>query len=287
MKPHTPSIAWLYEEVLEMNTLKTQRIGLALLMTAVAGSALAAEPGATEADLLRGPKVVDASGPDGGDTMDGSAVESQRAGDMPFQAYLGAVRGLNKAAKENPELALTDEQKESIKEIGREYQAEMKAFRDEHKEEFGAMRERGGERGEQGKRGARDQKGKDVAERGERAERGDKGDEMKERPSPEEMQRMREKMAELRAQAPSGQESKKQLWAVLTPAQQDAVQEQVESIRAKRHEKVDKAMKRGDTEHADGRTAEGDDKGKKRTQGRKALSKDRGDRPERKPRDDD
>lgn len=270
-----------------MNTLNTKRIGLALLMTAVAGSAIAAEPGATETELLRGPQVVDASGPDGGDTMDGSSAESKRAGDMPFQAYLGAVRGLNKAAKESPELALTDEQKESIKEIGREFQAEMKAFRDEHKEEFGAMRERAGERGEQGERGARGKKDKDRAVRGERAERGAQGDEMKERPSPEEMQRTREKMAELRSQAPSGQDSKKKLWSVLTPAQQEAVQKQVESIRAKRQEQVDKAMDRGDNEHAGGRTAEGDDKGKKRTQGRKALSKDRGDRPARKPRDDD
>ncbi len=278
-----------------MNTLNTKRIGLALLMTAVAGSALAAEPGATEADLLRGPQVVDASGPDGGDTMDGSAAESKGAGDMPFQAYLGAVRGLNRAAKDNPELALTDEQKESIKEIGREFQEEMKAFREEHKEEFGAMRERAGERaGERGKRAEKGEKGKDRGAKGERVERPERGErvaEMKERPSPEEMQRMREKMAELRAQAPSGQDAKKQLWAVLTVEQQGAVQEHVEMLRAKRHERVDQAMQRSGNEHADGRAAEGD-QGKKRTQGKKFRGKEGGkdkgkDRPERKPLDDD
>lgn len=276
-----------------MNTTHTKLIGFALLMTAVAGSAIAAEPGSTEADLLRGPQVVDASGPDGGDTMDGSAAKSKRAGDMPLRAYLGAVRGLNKAAKENPELALTDEQKEAIKEIGREHAEAMKAFREEHKEEFGAMGARGGEQGE---RGARGKQGKDRAEQGERAERGERGardgqgDEMKERPSPEEMQRMREKMAELQSQAPSDQDAKKQLWAVLSADQQAVVKEHVETMRSKRQERVDQAMNRGERDEATKAESKGEAKrgqGKKGSEGRKGADRDRKDRPERKARDDD
>lgn len=283
-----------------MNTSNTKRIGFTLLMSLVAGSALAMEPrggeSGADADLLRGPQVVDASGPDSGGTMDGSVAQSQRAGDMPLRAYLGAVRGLSKAAKENPELALTDEQKEAIKEIGREHAEAIKAFRDEHKDELGGMRERGGERmnqrrGERGERGD----GGEAGERGERAER--------ERPSPEEMQLNREKMAELRAKLPSDQDAKKQLWAVLTPAQQDAVKARVEEMRTKRQEKIDQAMDRrgkdakaprGDNEHASGRTGEegskaraprGDNEhadgrsaeGKKRSKDRKPLRKARPD----------
>ena len=219
------------------------------VLASAAGSAVAVEPNSENANVLGGPAVVDASGPDSGDTMSGSKGKVRATGDLPFRAYMGAIRGLAKAAQNNPELALTDEQKEELKAIGKAHKEKMKAFMEEHKEEIAELR---GKRGEHGKRGQKGQRGKKADQgdtqqsesdarsgqqrqgAGEHTERGEMGD----RPSPELRQKMRERMAELMATAPSDQEAKKQLWAVLTPAQQDAVKENIKTMRAKRQTKA-------------------------------------------------
>jgi len=231
-----------------MNTSTTKRFGLALLIAGLSGTAIACEPQSSDADLLRGPGVVESSGPDAGDSMTGSAVASRKAGDMPFRSYIGAVRGLNKAAKENPELALTGEQQSAIKEIGKSHQMKMRAFMEEHKEEFDALRP---QRGEQGERAERGQRG--GQKHGERPpppppppEMGDDmmGGEPPMRPevSPEERQRNREKLGELMANAPSDQDAKKQLWSVLTEDQQAAVKERIAKMRDHREKRVDQAL---------------------------------------------
>jgi hypothetical protein len=248
-----------------MNTDYTKRFGIALMIAALSGGVIAAEPETSDADLLRGPEVVESSGPDAGDSMSGSSEASKRAGDMPFRAYLSAVRGLNKAAQDNPELALTDEQKEQLKEIAQKHREKMKAFMDEHQEELAEFRGVGGERGERGQRGQRGQRGAEGKERGQRGgpqgELGDKPQgERGDRPSPEEQQRMREKMGELMAQAPSDQEAKKQLWAVLTEDQQAAVKENIAEMRTQREQRIDEAMERG----SNGKEGKEGKKGKER-----------------------
>lgn len=217
-------------------TASLRRAGIAVLIASLAGTAVASEPNTEDAGLLGGPEIVETSGPDSGDTMSGSADASRKAGDMPLRAYIGAVMGLQRAAKDNPELALSEEQKESIKAISKAHADKMRAFKEEHKEEFSELR---GDRSERGPRGG------ERGARGERGERGAEASERPERPSPEEMQRNREKMAQLMSKAPSDQEAKKELWAVLTPAQQTAVKERVSKMRTEREQRVDRAMEAG------------------------------------------
>ncbi len=244
------------------------------MIAALAGGAVAAEPKSEDSGLLRGPKVVDASGPDAGDSMSGSGEASKRAGDMPLRAYLGAIRGLNKAAKDNPELALTDEQKEQIKEIAKSHKEKMDAFMEANKDEIEGVRGQRGQRdGEQNReRGEREAKGERKQREGgddrqlqRQRPGGELGEEKRtrqgERPSPEQQQRMREKRAEFMSKAPSDQAAKKQLWAVLTPAQQAAVKENVSKLRQQRQERVDKAMEgRGDSKGESKRKSKGERK---------------------------
>lgn len=261
-----------------MNTKSTiKHAGIAMILVALSGTALAGEPQSKDATLLGGPEVVETSGPDSGDSMTGSAEKSRKAGDMPFRAYMGAVMSLRKDAKDNPELELTKEQQESIKAIGKAHAEKMHAFMEEHKEEFGEMRgPRGeaGERGERGERGQRAQRGQRGKERGAQAEdREDRAKERGERPSPEEMQRKREQLAELMSKAPSDAQAKKELWAVLTPAQQSAVKERVSKMRTQRQERVDRAMEAGQGERGE-RGAQREQLDNKRT-GKQRLNKER------------
>ena len=234
-----------------MNT-PLKHLGITLLIASLAGTTIAAEPDADDSTLLKGPEVVETTGPDAGDTMTGSRVAKERTGDIPFRNYLTAVRMLNKAAEENPSLALTEEQEESIREIALARQAEMRAFMEEHKEEIQELR---AARDEPGKgrglprlgrkkdRGAPppppgDEMGDPMTDDAPRANRARQNQDL----SPEERQRMRERLADLMAQAPSDQEAKKQLWTVLTEEQQLAVKENIKSMREQRQRRVDEAM---------------------------------------------
>ncbi len=247
--------------------------GIAMILVALSGTALAAEPQSEDATLLGGPEIVESSGPDAGDSMTGSAEKSRKAGDMPLRAYIGAVMSLRRDAQDNPELALTEEQQESIKAIGKAHAEKMRAFMEEHKEELGEMR---GSRGQAGERGQRRQRG----ERGERGEggqqgqldgdrdqqdrdRGERAKERGERPSPEEMQKKRAQLAELMSEAPSDAEAKKELWAVLTPAQQSAVKERVAKMRSQREQRVDRAMEAGSDRKANAKQGKEGQRGKR------------------------
>lgn len=236
-----------------------QRLGLALILTAAAGSALAQQAD-SDADLLKGPNIVESSGPEGANTMTGSADASKRAGDMPLRAYLGAIRGLKKASEENPELALTAEQEDQIKEIGQAHAEQMRAFIQEHKEELAEFGGQGGMRGERGHRG--DRAGglagnQDPGARGQRQDNPMMQDEDRPRQragnspdqqsdlSPERQQRNREGLAQIMANAPSDQDSKKELWAVLSQDQQSFVKQRVSEMRTQRQGRVDQAMQNG------------------------------------------
>lgn len=257
-----------------MKDTTTKRFGLALLIVGLAGTAIAAEPQSGDADLLRGPDVVESSGPDAGDSMTGSAEASRKAGDMPFRSYMGAVRGLNRSAKDHPELALTDEQQEAIKEIGKSHQEKMRAFMEEHKAELDALRPQRGEGDERGGQGPRG--GKKAGERGAPPPPPEMDGEHPERPevSPEERQRNREKLGELMAAAPSDQDAKKQLWAVLTVDQQAAVKENIEKMRSQREQRVDQALTKNRKEMDPDRAAK---KGERKRPERKQRPEPRGD----------
>jgi hypothetical protein len=233
-----------------MKVTYTKRIGMGLMIAALAGGVCAAEPNTDDTQLLRGPQVVESSGPDAGDSMTGERSGARPTGDMPFRAYLGAVRGLHKAAKDNPELALTDEQKQEIRAIGDAHKEKMKAFMDAHKDELAEFRGKHGQKGQRG--GAkRDHPQRDGDHR--EIDRADHParDEAVDRPSPEQRQRAREKMGELMAKAPSDQDAKKQLWAVLSPEQQAAVKANIKDMRAKRQAKIDEGFNRRGHDNTD------------------------------------
>ena len=96
--------------------------------------------------------------------------------------------------------------------------------------------------------------------RGPRGERGDGA----ERPSPEEMQRRQEALAQLMDQAPSDEDAKKALWDVLNESQREFVTKDVMRQREARQKRVDEAMN-----------------GKKRGEATSGEGKKRGERPQR------
>ncbi|MFK7758871.1 MAG: hypothetical protein AB8C13_02865 [Phycisphaerales bacterium] len=229
-----------------------QRIGLALVLTTFAGSTLAQQAD-SDADLLKGPSIVENSGPEDGNTMTGTADASKRAGDMPLRAYIGAIRGLEKASEENPELALTPDQEEQIKEIGRVHAEQMRAFMQEHKEELAEFRGQSGMRGERGDRarnqdrGARGQRQDDATMQDQdrpRQRAGNRQDQQSDL-SPEQQQRNREGLAEIMANAPSDQSAKTEIWTVLTEDQQTFVKERISQMRTQRQDRVDQALQKG------------------------------------------
>jgi len=253
-----------------MTTTNIKRFGIAVMIAALAGTVVAAEPNEEEAGLLRGPEVVESSGADAGDSMSGTGEATRRAGDLPFRAYLGAIRGLNKAAQDNPELALSDEQKVQIKEIVQSHKKKVAAFKEAHKKELEGMRKQRGQQGKQGqrdgekageqKRGDGDRKAKGNGKHREGSNAGQlqrqrpdgelgekKRAQQGERASPEKQQQMREQRRtqrrEVMSKAPSDQAAKKKLWSVLTSEQQTAVKEKVAKMRVQRHERVDGAVK--------------------------------------------
>ncbi len=246
-----------------MNNMTTiNRLGIAVVIAVFAGSVVAAEPKSDDSTdgsaVLRGPTVVDQPMTETVNTMSGSHKKSAQK-ELPFRAYLGAIRGLHKAAQDNPELALTDEQKEEIKAIAEAHKEKMKAFMEEHKEQFAEIRGKHSEkRRKNGKQDQQSQQGKqgpdsecskqnagkkkdckksnDASSQSERSKKNAEN-----RPSKED----RKKMRDLMSKAPSDQGAIAQLWAVLTPEQQEAVKANIKDMRAKRHSRVDEAMDRG------------------------------------------
>ncbi len=248
------------------NTGRTVWMLGASVLVAVSGTAMAQDSG--ESTLLKGPEVVENSGPGAGSTMSGEA-KKERTGELRFQSYIRALRSMQKASEENPELALTEEQDAQIREIGKAHREAMRAFMDEHKEEFEALRPARGERGERGERGARRGPGGERGEFGDpegdpmmmddapppRRELGEKG-EGGERPSPEEMQARREALAKLMDQAPSDEDAKKAMWDVLNESQREFVTKDVMRQREARQKRVDEAMngeKRGEAASGEGK----------------------------------
>ncbi len=269
--------------------MKTQttlnRIGAALLIAALAGTTVAADPNIDESDVLRGPEVTQSSSAESNDTMTGKAdrakgerQNAQRATDLPMTAFVNAVRGLNKAGKDNPELALTEDQLSQIKEIAEGYKAKMEAYLDEHSEELGPMYADRESRPEP--RNARNERSRAQQNKQGKEDRAD-APERPEQPSmsKQEMKELRAKRAEIMKNAPSAAEEKKQIFALLTSDQRAAVKEHLSKIQETRARRASMAMGRGGNSEraqgrAEGRGERGESKNKERAPRRESKEDD-------------
>ena len=256
------------------------RIGAALLIAAFAGTAFAADPNSTsnadESDVLRGPEVTQSTDADSTDTMTGKAdrakgerQNAQRGAELPMTAFVNAVRGLNRAAKDNPELQVTEDQMAQIKEIAEAHQAKMEAYLDEHRDELGPMyAERGNRqapRDAQGERvrGGQAQGEQDGARRApppppQGGEDGAEAPAPPEQPSMtrEQIKELRAKRAEIMKNAPSDAGAKKQIFGILNADQRAAVKEQLAKIQETRARRASMAAGRsGNRERAQGKAA--------------------------------
>lgn len=184
----------------------------ALIVAAGTPGAMARQDGGTKQTAaeapLGGPAVEDRAPP--GDRPFGNPEGGKGAGKF---AQRGAKHGmfLRAVADLDGPMALTDEQEKQLREIEGAFREQMKAFRDEHAEEFKALRESvgGGGRGGEGRpeRGKRD--GANVDPK---------------------MKEAREKMRALMEKAPKPDESQARMWAVLTDEQRGFVKARMEDM---------------------------------------------------------
>lgn len=241
-----------------MNTLTAPtRIGIALLITTLAGSTIASEPDSNDADLLKGPKVAQSSDSQSTDTMSGKSSTSKnakkdakkKASELPFTAFVNAVHSLKRAARDNPELALTEEQREEIDSIVTAQRESMQAFMDDHRDELAELNHYRPARNQDGA-DSEDNKPRGARRASPRPDEGEDGtaeSEIKDRPalSRQEMKQNREKLAKLMELAPSDAESRKQVWAVLTPDQQASVKETLTKVSEQRQRRTSMMLGRG------------------------------------------
>lgn len=255
------------------------RAAAAAAIFTLSGTTLAMGPD-DEQSLLKGPDVVASDAPGAGTEFDGSRGDAIRKGETPMRAYLHAIRALS-APDAEPALALSDEQKEAIRDAARSYGQELKAFMREHREELREIRELGagdalakiggerrrGPRGEdRDRREGTEARGMDDApERGLRQRpRGEDrplpGEEMMfddtpERPDPESRRLGLEKLRALMQDAPSDQGAKAQIWSTLSEDQQAFVQTKLDEHTAKREARISEKMQ----EHATRKKRNADD----------------------------
>lgn len=207
-------------------------------------------------DPLSGPGVKDRNAPGGRERFGrGPADRGARRGQMPFEAFMGAVRALG--GPETPdELVPSAEQREQLRAVMEDYRAAMEAFRAEHKEEIdslmkqaglepGAIRERarerfGERRGERAAEHRSDVADQDNAGRKPRGERGSGrgrpggpggpgGEELT-----AEQKAAREKLRELReTSGPNADDYRARVWSILTSSQKQYVEQKIADFRAR------------------------------------------------------
>lgn len=112
----------------------------AAALALITGSALAVQP-QTENAPLRGPQVRDAGRPDRGQPADEMA---QKQIELPFQAYVAALRSLQRGEDES--LRLTAEQAQQIRQINQAHREATREFMEQHREEIQNLRRVSGER---------------------------------------------------------------------------------------------------------------------------------------------
>jgi hypothetical protein len=235
----------------------------------------ASEPPARRADdptLLRGPRVNNAERPDRGQharerarDRDGQAMddaEAPRPVAMPFQAYLAALRSLQRG--EDQSLRLTPEQAEQMRAIAAEHREAMQAFMEEHRAEIDELRAVIGEnrvrradqanapRSDQDAKAANAEDTRPIRARNTERRRVSPQDANTEptdtmqpadqpasapgRHSPEDRAAAREKLRELMASGVQEQRSRNRLLAVLTDAQRERVEAAVKAQAERVHD---------------------------------------------------
>ncbi|MFI4893797.1 MAG: hypothetical protein ACIAQ0_10245 [Phycisphaerales bacterium JB058] len=237
----------------------TKRV-LVISMVGCAGLAMGQD---ADKPLLSGPEVND-SRP--------ALVEENFGGEMKMgKARLGAMDAIPAndlrqilrdlgSPEADPLIRLSEEQVERIRELMREYEQDRRAYLQENREEFEALRQAagiGGDRGrpEAAERDMREPEGQERAGRQARprAERGPVGEEGPERgprrgpagagaePTPEQEAARRELRAFMQA-GPSSGDLQRRIFAELSPEQQQFIDEEVLLRAEERAQERDMAM---------------------------------------------
>lgn len=233
----------------------TTRFLTAAALALITGSALAVQPQRENAPL-RGPKVQDAGQPNR-TAQPADEMTAQKKVDMPFMAYVAALRSLQRGEDES--LRMTPQQTEQVRTINQEHRAANEQYMEEHREEITNLRTAAGERApadpddrpaqrRQGQ-GEGQGQGQDGAERpATRPQRNQEGGQ--DRPqrernrdgmqpenadaprlTPEERAKAAERLREIMVSAPADAESKKKLMNVLTKEQIERVEVAIEAQR--------------------------------------------------------
>lgn len=184
---------------------------------------------------LGGPGVTDRA-PPGGRKFGGEAGKgdkfSRAGGVQAHGAFMRTLRQLG--GPDAPEgLAMSKEQIEKVRAVEEEYRAAMKAFREQHKDEFEALRKEAGlpEMGGPGERRGPGGPGGPDGERPERPQqRPGKSDDPK-------VQAARDKMRTLMEQGPKVEEFQTRQWAVLSAEQQAFVKDRMAEMQERRAER--------------------------------------------------
>lgn len=207
---------------------------LLVALCALSAPAFAQDSKPSEAPL-GGPGVTDRA-PPGGRKFGGEAGKgdkfSRAGGVQAHGAFMRTLRQLG--GPDAPEgLAMSEEQIEKVRAVEDEYRAAMKAFREQHKDEFEALRKEAGlpEMGGPGeRRGGPGGPGGPDGERPERPQRPGKSDDPK-------VQAARDKMRTLMEQGPKVEEFQTRQWAVLSAEQQAFVKDRMAEMRERRAER--------------------------------------------------
>lgn len=231
-------------------------------LSLVAGTLIASPVLAQDKNPLAGPKVKDNSVP-GQQRQFGGGVgrEKGQARPLPPGAFMQAVASLE--SKDAPaNVALSEDQRTKIAQFRSDFEAKMKAYRDEHADEIKKIRDtlpgpdqrrideflRGG-RGPEG----RDGKGEKRGPEGERR-RGDQppldampdDDMMRDDNKPSaEVEAGRAKVRELIEGAPKPADAQQQVMALLSEAQKAHVKAEIERVTKERADRREGAGKGG------------------------------------------
>ncbi len=216
-----------------------------LTLSLLAGTLFSMPALAQDKDPLAGPKVKDNSVPGQQRQFAGGVGrEKGQPRPLPPGAFMRAVASLE--SKDAPaEVALTEHQRTQISQVRSDFEAKIKAYKDEHAEEIQEVRDT---------LPRADQRRIDEFLRGPRGERGPKGDRPEgDQPPPrdgdmmDEMQRdakpsaeveaARAKVRELIDGAPKPADAQQQVMAILTEAQKSHVKAELDRFAKEREGK--------------------------------------------------
>lgn len=177
------------------------------------------------AQLLRGPDVENSAPAPGrapmfSDPADGAPDIQRREQPVPHRVFIGAFMALQ-GDDAPPELAPTDEQKQSLRALERGFRAERRAFHEKNGERLRELRRRVNPDDVEGRRGPPDG-----------------GPDRTPRPRLEsDREQARAAIEEMRSLAPDPAGVHQKVWEALTDAQRAFVREKIEAFRAERYEK--------------------------------------------------